>query len=133
MLIDLRNAQNGVNNGLEADVCIVGAGAAGISLCRHLRKLGHSVCLLESGGLDFEVETQDLYDGPNEGMTYYDLVDARLRFFGGTTNIWGGRCTPLEPLDFQHRPWVQHSGWPFQAQDLEQHYRVAHDSLDLGE
>lgn len=135
MLIDLRSAQNGVNDGdrLEADVCIVGAGAAGISLTRHLRNLGHSVCLLESGGLDFEQQTQDLYDGPNQGMTYYDLVDARLRFFGGTTNIWGGRCTPLEPSDFEHRPWVPDSGWPFQAQALEKHYRIAHDSLDLGE
>ena len=92
MLLDLHNAAEGLR--VDADVCVVGAGAAGISLTRRLRLAGHRVCLLESGGLDFEAETQSLYEGLNEGMPYYDLVDARLRFFGGTTNIWGGRCTP---------------------------------------
>jgi choline dehydrogenase-like flavoprotein len=131
VLLDLRSADDGLS--FETDVCVIGAGAAGISLCRHLRKRGHNICLIESGGLDFEQQTQDLYDGPNLGMTYYDLVDARLRFFGGTTNIWGGRCTPLEPLDFERRSWVPHSGWPIQAQTLERHYQIAHASLDLGE
>ncbi len=131
MLVDMQQAHGGLN--VAADVCVVGAGAAGISLTRQLRRVGHSVCLLESGGLDFEPETQDLYDGRNQGMTYYDLVDARLRFFGGTTNIWGGRCTPLEPVDFQHRPWIAHSGWPFPAEELEPYYRAAHETLNLGD
>lgn len=130
MLVDLRDAAGGID--ASADVCVIGAGAAGISVTRRLRSAGHRVCLLESGGLDYEADTQDLAAGRSIGMTYYDLVDARLRFFGGTTNIWGGRCVPLEPVDFERRDWVPHSGWPIGADTLQPYYRAAHDDLGLG-
>ncbi len=94
---------------------------------------GHEICLLESGGMDFEDDTQALFAGNNIGMEYYDLDHARLRFFGGTTNIWGGRNVPLDRIDFQTRDWVPHSGWPISLDDLNPYYRLAHDSLELGE
>lgn len=117
----------------QADVCIVGAGAAGITLCRRLAAAGHRVTLLEAGGLDYDPATQALAAGPNLGLPYYALEDARLRFFGGTTNIWGGRCALLEPLDFERRPWVPHSGWPIGFEDLAPHYQAIHDELGLGD
>jgi choline dehydrogenase-like flavoprotein len=136
MLIDLRK-DNGAaldaSDGLRADVCIIGAGAAGLSLARKLVQRGHEVCLLESGGLDFEQETQDLYRGANVGMPYYDLDQSRLRFFGGTVAIWGGRCALLDPIDFERREWVPYSGWPIGRADLDPYYRQANDQLELGE
>ena len=131
MLIDLREHGDAALE--ECDVCIVGAGAAGITLARRLMQLGHSVCLLESGGLDFEQPTQDLYAGENVGMTYYDLDQSRLRFFGGTVGIWGGRCALLDPIDFERRDWVPHSGWPIGRADLDPYYRVAHSQFELGD
>jgi len=131
MLIDLRSTQEAVD--LDADVCIAGAGAAGITLARQLAALGHQVCLLEAGGLDYEADTQDLYAGINRGMTYYDLEQARLRFFGGTTNIWGGRCACFDPIDLEARPWVPASGWPLNHADLVPYYHIAHQALELGE
>ena len=72
MIIDLaRNSQAAAAT--QSDVCIIGAGAAGISLARRLAGSGHSVTLCESGGTDFEAATQQLYDGRNVGMPYYDL------------------------------------------------------------
>ena len=68
--------------------------------------------LLESGGLDYEAATADLNAGENAGEDYYALEDSRLRFFGGTTAIWGGRCAELDPIDLEPRDWVPHSGWP---------------------
>ena len=131
MLTDLQDAA--VPAELDADVCIAGAGAAGVALARSLVQRGHDVCLLEAGGLDFEQYTQDLCTGRNMGMEYYELEHSRLRFFGGTTNIWGGRNVPLDRIDFEKREWVPHSGWPITLKDLERYYRIAHDSLELGE
>lgn len=131
MLIDLRRAGDGVN--VEAPVCVIGAGAAGISVTRALMRAGHRVCLVEAGSLDYDADTQSLYEGDNLGMPYYDLVDARLRFFGGTTNIWGGRCVPLEPVDFERRSWVPHSGWPINFDELLPYYQAAHRDLELGD
>lgn len=118
---------------LSSEVCIVGAGAAGIALARQLSRKGVSVCLLEGGGLDYERDTQSLYDGRNLGMDYYDLEDARLRFFGGTTNIWGGRCALLDPLDFSTRSWVAHSGWPIDSAELAPYLARVHEDLGLEE
>lgn len=116
----------------EADVCIAGAGPAGITLARSLVGKGHRVLLLEAGGPDFETDSQAFYAGENIGMPYYALDHTRLRMFGGTLGIWGGRCSLLDPIDFETRAWIPSSGWPFAREELMPHYRAAHDDLDLG-
>jgi choline dehydrogenase-like flavoprotein len=131
MLIDLRSASE--LPVIDADVCIVGAGAAGLQMARRLTEKGVTVCLAESGGLDFEQATQDLYRGANLGMPYYELDESRLRFFGGTVAIWGGRCAVLDPIDFEHRHWVPESGWPISRADLDPYYRQANAIFDVGE
>ena len=103
---------NEVTQELAAEVCIVGAGAAGISLALHLGR-HHDVILLESGDLVYDVDTQDLYAGSQEGIQTDGLVQSRLRYLGGTTGHWGGWIRPLDDLDFEQRDWVPHSGWPF--------------------
>lgn len=131
MLIDLRKEPEAAAR--PSDICIVGAGAAGITLARRLARTGREICLLESGGLDFEQATQDLYRGANVGMPYYDLDQSRLRFFGGTVAIWGGRCALLDPIDFERRDWVPHSGWPIGRADLDPYYREANAIFELGD
>ena len=36
----------------------------------------------------------------NVGRDYFELDTARLRYFGGTSNHWGGMCRTLDPYDF---------------------------------
>lgn len=130
MLKDLRELpQNAV---IEADLCIIGAGAAGITLARSLRGKGIHVCLLESGSFDFEPAVQDLYKGGLGGLPYWDLDVARLRTFGGSTMHWEGMCAPLMPHDFDRRAHVPESGWPISHGDVARHYPAAHDILRLG-
>lgn len=116
---------------LEADICIIGAGAAGITIAREFVGTGVRVCLLEAGGLSIDPEVSALSTIESVGREYYANVK-RLRLFGGTTNHWGGQCVPLEPIDFETRDWVDHSGWPYGYEELLPHYRRAHEVLGLG-
>jgi choline dehydrogenase-like flavoprotein len=83
------------------------------------------VCLIEGGGLTKERTSQRLYRGRSVGRTYFPLDVCRLRYFGGSTNWWGGWCRPLDPIDYQPRSWVPHSGWPFGPEELEPYLRRA--------
>jgi choline dehydrogenase-like flavoprotein len=130
VLIDARTVPR--NQFIETDVCIVGAGAAGITLAREFIAQPFRVCLLESGGLEFDKDTQSLYQGENIGLPYFPLEVARLRYFGGTTNHWEGWCRPLDAIDFETRDWVPHSGWPFDKSHLDPFYKRAQSICWLG-
>ena len=131
MLIDL--ATDSAPSEIHADLCIVGTGAAGLSLARAFAETRFRVCLVESGGFD-EPETQALYQGPVDGVPWLcNLDDCRLRQFGGTTSgDWGGGCTPLDDLDFSPRPWVPHAGWPIEKRELLPYYEQARATFELG-
>ncbi len=116
---------------VTCDLCIVGAGAAGISMAMDWLNAGKKVVLLEAGGFEFEVETQALNNGTNIGQRYYALPATRLRFFGGTTMHWGGYCTPLDPIDFETRPYVPHSGWPISFTEFAAFLPAAGKMVDI--
>jgi choline dehydrogenase-like flavoprotein len=101
-----------------ADIAIVGSGAAGQAAARRLLAQGHSVVLIESGGIDHDEASTDLNRGEVVGQPYYPLEHSRLRFFGGTTAIWGGRCAEFDAIDFEKRSWVPESGWPVGQAEL---------------
>jgi choline dehydrogenase-like flavoprotein len=130
MILDARNVPDGRE--LESEVCIIGAGAVGISLAREYKDRRFRTILLESGGPEPEPETQALYQGEIVGHPYYSLDSSRLRFLGGTTNHWGGMCLPFDEIDFEERSWVPHSGWPIGLADLEPFYRRAQVLCELG-
>lgn len=130
MHIDARNIPD--HSVLEGDVCIVGAGAAGISIALDWIGSPYKVILLESGGFEYDDTIQDLYKGENTGRKYYPLRSSRLSYFGGTTNHWAGMCSPFDPVDFRKRDWVPNSGWPITRQDLDRYYERANKVLKLG-
>ena len=117
---------------IEGDLCIVGGGAAGISIALQWLSSSRNVILLEGGGFDQEPEMQDLYRGNIVGHPYYPLEAARLHYFGGTTGHWAGYCATFDPIDFETRSWVPHSGWPIRREDLDPFYARANKILDLG-
>ncbi len=117
---------------LFCDVCIAGGGAAGITIARELIGSGLGVILLEGGGLEYAPESQALYEGDLVGRDYTPLDVGRLRFFGGSTNHWEGSCAPLDPIDFEKRPWVEHSGWPITRAELDPYYERAQAYCGLG-
>ncbi|MEM8630067.1 MAG: GMC family oxidoreductase [Pseudomonadota bacterium] len=106
------------------DICIVGAGIAGLVLARALAESGLSVWLLESGGKKVERRPQSLNEG-RSNLGDYPFVSSRVRAFGGTSTRWTGACVELDPGDFDARDWVPHSGWPFGKEELDDHYAAA--------
>lgn len=129
MFFDARNIEKG--SVLETDVCILGGGAAGITLAREFDGVGKRIMLLEGGGFNYTRDSQDLYSGKNVGLPYVPLDITRLRYFGGSTNHWAGHCRPLDESDFEVRDWVPSSGWPLTKPDLDPYYKRAHEVLQL--
>ncbi|PPR65449.1 MAG: Oxygen-dependent choline dehydrogenase [Alphaproteobacteria bacterium MarineAlpha3_Bin7] len=117
---------------IQCDICIIGAGAAGITLARELSDLKAKTCIVEAGSYDFSEETQNLYKGENVGLNYYELDECRLRFFGGTTNHWNGLCGPLHEEDFYSHKWIKDSGWPIAFHVLKKYYERAQRICELG-
>ena len=130
-IIDGRNIAGGTQ--INTDICIIGAGAAGITIAREFVGTLQQVCLIESGGLSFDSATQSLYEMKNIGHPQLEKTPSRNRYFGGTTNSWTGRCVPLAPIDFEARDWVPESGWPIQASDLDPYYEKAAPLFKLPE
>jgi GMC oxidoreductase len=113
------------------DVCIVGAGAAGITLACELDGSGLKVVLLEAGGFRLEADSLDYYRG-TAVLPHPDPTQFRRSAFGGTTKLWGGRCVALDPIDFERREYLPHSGWPFGFAEIAQYYPRALEYCDAG-
>jgi len=114
------------------DVCVVGAGPAGLALARALGNTGRTVTVLESGGFLPSLPTQDLNEGEVLGEPYAGLQQTRHRRVGGTTNIWnvvvdhqaGAKYVPLSRRDLE--------AWPIGWEELEPFYREAQEVCGLG-
>ena len=130
MFVDARTLPAGTL--IEADICIVGAGAAGITLARELADGHHQVAIIESGGFEPDAADQELYAGRSVGVPFSPIDADRLRFLGGTTNHWDGSCKPFDPIDFERRDYIPYSGWPFGRGELEPFYRRAQKICQLG-
>jgi choline dehydrogenase-like flavoprotein len=137
MLIDARElAFDAI---VTCDVCIVGSGAAGTSAALELSDRGYDVVLLEAGAIRRTREYQATYQGEvrssglDEGSMHPPLDTVRVRKLGGTTGAWGGRCIPLDPIDFEVREYVDDSGWPITRDSLDPYYRRANAYCEAGE
>ncbi len=116
---------------LDADLCIVGAGAAGIAIALEFVGTRMAVLVVESGGERPEADTQRLYDSELRGLRCATVHDGRARVFGGTTTVWAGQSLPLDEIDFATREWVPHSGWPISLTQLQPYYRRAERLMGL--
>jgi choline dehydrogenase-like flavoprotein len=126
---------------VTSDLCIIGAGIAGLPVAYAFLDTGVSVTIVESGGLEPNATMQSLNTGKNIGVPYYDLDQTRARAFGGTSHMWtcelgnaklGVRLMGLDEMDFEKRDWVPNSGWPFTKNELDPYYIKAHEFCEIG-
>lgn len=118
---------------IDADLCIAGAGAAGIALALEFAGASQRVVVLESGGESFEQETQRMYECQLRGLPCASVHEGRVRRFGGSTTAWAGQALALDELDLEARDWVPHSGWPLTFSELQPYYRRAERLMGLPE
>jgi choline dehydrogenase-like flavoprotein len=120
---------------VECDICIVGSGPAGSTIAKELSGSGLRVTLLESGEFARSPEADSLNEIENIGRARVpDQWAVRNRIVGGSSHTWGGRCAPLDAIDFEVRDWVPDSGWPISPADLEPYLdrSAAHLGLAVG-
>jgi len=147
-MIEIDAAALPPGNPLEADICIIGAGAAGLVMAREFSKASQRVVVLESGIANARCEAarpragrvpqgvkryhdpivQPLYAGEVAGLLARVDADfalrSRNRCIGGSTNCWDGWLCPLDQADFAPRPgWP--TGWPIAYDELVPFYRRA--------
>ena len=122
MIVDIFDLAD--RDGIDADICIIGSGPAGLALALEFEHSFKKVCVLTGGGFDFTAETQDLYEGEQhpDSIDYFGLASCRFRQFGGGSSHWSARCARLSPSDLQKRDWVAYSGWPIEFSELASYY-----------
>ncbi|MGI8584565.1 MAG: GMC oxidoreductase [Chitinophagaceae bacterium] len=130
MIISPRNLIN--DQIVEADFCIAGGGPAAISLALNLPKTS-KIVLIAGGGWSETSANQDL----NRGIivppgSHEPLEENRRRQFGGASAVWGGRCVPLDSMDFKKRFWIDDSGWPITYEDMFPYYEQAAMLCQIG-
>ena len=124
---------------LRADVCIIGAGPAGLTVAAELMGSGLHVLVVEAGSRRVLPGGEPYTSSGSVGLRY-PLAGSRVRGVGGSAHHWdvetpcGGprvRLRELDDLDFEDRPGVRTPGWPFSRTQLEPYYRRARALLAL--
>ena len=122
------NLQNIEEN--RYDICIIGSGPAGLTLCGELIDSGKKIAVIECGGLIRNEINDKLREVKNEGEIKIKN-NSRERVFGGTSTTWAGLSAPMDKIDLEK--------WPIDYEELKKYYKEAHkygfpniDDFNLG-
>ena len=126
------------------DVIIIGTGAGGGTLARHLAPSGKRILLLERGDwLAREPSNWSAHDVFVDNRyvsedTWYDEKDKTFQpqihyFVGGATKLYGAALYRLRKEDFGE---LQHQGgvspaWPIEYEELEPYYTLAEQLYEV--
>jgi choline dehydrogenase-like flavoprotein len=129
MIIDGSALTSGIEK--EHELCIVGSGIAAMVLVTQLAKSYKDICMIESGSWKPDDDTQSLYALDNVGYPIRKHYQSRIRYFGGSCNIWAGRALIYNEIDFMPRPWLDDHSWPLDFAELDRYYAAASRYLNL--
>jgi hypothetical protein len=131
MFIDAETLEQ--NTTVSSAIAIVGSGPAGIVLALELAQAGFEIILIESGRLNFSEAIQNLGAASDFDLKRHaPMSECTRRQLGGTSIIWGGRCLPLDRVDFDDRPFIPHSNWPIAYEEIECYFQKTCDYLFCG-
>jgi len=117
----------------DHETIIIGSGPAGLTLAMELARLGRPSLVLESG-LAASSAAQELSDADLVDPSRHDSMSiAVARRLGGASNLWGGRCVPLDRVDFEPRAFTGGARWPIGYDDIAPFYETACRYAHCGE
>ena len=131
MLFDLLNNDFKLSENYNYDFIIIGSGPAGITIARKLASSGKFVALIEGGGLEETEKSKKIYKGKVLGDKYFDLMECRLRYFGGTSTHWSGMSRNFEEIDFKRDYLGNEYQWPINLADIKKYQKRHPKSLKL--
>ena len=131
MILDGESLGRGVT--FSSDVAIIGAGPAGIVVALELARRGYDSVIIESGETSFRPDIQRLAEAAEwDSHRHAPMWMATRRQLGGASVVWGGRCVPFDPIDFEHRPHISELAWPIAYDELRPLFQRACDWLVCG-
>jgi choline dehydrogenase-like flavoprotein len=130
------------NTVLDADVCIVGTGPAGLTITQELLKSRLKIVMLERGPLAGSASDDLASELEFESSDFPSPLPSLHNEFGGMAAIWNvvlgdevtpaARYLPMDPIDFESRDWVPHSGWPVTFEEMSPYYDRARTVCGVG-
>lgn len=110
-----------------ADVCIVGAGIAGIVLAHSIvSKSNLRVVVVESGGPHEDAGVSAALNHVEHARRVHaGSLEGRARCLGGTSTLWGGALLSLQREDFEGVGVDREGAWPLGLDDLQPYYTRA--------
>ncbi|MGD0882231.1 MAG: FAD-dependent oxidoreductase [Acidimicrobiales bacterium] len=122
-----------VGTSISTELVVIGSGPAGIVTALEAAGRGIDVVLVESGSRTFDPSVQDLSAAAAWDPTRHAPMPLAIRRqVGGTSAIWGGRCVPYDPIDFERRPFVDVSSWPVTYDEMAGYFQRSCDWLVCG-
>ena len=113
------------------DLCIIGAGVAGIICAAEASKkfTSKKIVLIESG--DFGLNSTHNYSLKKLQHSQLPITQNSREFtVGGTSSTWGGVTSHFEEFEIKDRKNFGHNDWPIRYDELVKYYKMA--SLKYG-
>jgi choline dehydrogenase-like flavoprotein len=114
------------------DVCVIGAGAAGLYLSSRLSRNGLDVIILEAGastcGTGASVGIEPVFTGSQ----YRGAAEGRAFGWGGSTSLWGGLLVSHSYLDFRDDAEPESVAWKHIVNVVRERSSEVFSTLALG-
>ncbi|MCX7177142.1 MAG: GMC oxidoreductase [Proteobacteria bacterium] len=130
-LIDLNHAAQSATHA-SCDVCVIGAGAAGLYLAHRLSRDGLRVIVLEAGGATCGSGASLGIESIFSASPYPGAMEGRAFGWGGSTSRWGGLLVPHSDLDLRDEATPEAMVWKHIVNVVRERSTAVSSTLGLG-
>lgn len=130
-IIDL-NGSTRPDTHATCDICIIGAGAAGLYLAQRLSRHGFRVIILEAGGATCGTGASIGIEPIFSASRYRGALDGRAFGWGGSTSRWGGLLVPHFDLDVRDEVSPEFVAWRHITNVVRERSSLVFATLGLG-